>query len=293
MQPSREAETFFFNMMQDVAQKLNKATQKALKIPAKPPPARPRILDMGMAPGGFLAVALRLNRTAQAVALTLPLSEGGYRAQVPPGPDVDVRYVDVGMLAADLGIDDVPTEHVRPREFLPRQFAPGQEFDLVICGGSVVRHTHDDQDRRSREPVRLTMSQLVLGLERLVPGGTMVVLLHKLDAWETVLLIYTFSRFCEVRLFKPDRAHGKKSSFYMVATEVRSKDPAALRAVEVWKQRWKSTFELEAESGKKAGEEEGQPSAEEVLEVFGDDLVCMGRKVWKIQATKLRKTLNQ
>ncbi|KAF6810643.1 hypothetical protein CSOJ01_06203 [Colletotrichum sojae] len=283
-EPSMNQEKYFFRLMKDVGRQLNNATG-VLKIRAKPP-ARPRILDIGMAPGGFFAAALELNRNAQAVGLTLPISEGGYGSHVPASPDVDVRYLDITMLAADLGVGDIPAECVQPREFLPRQLEPGREFDLVICGGSVV---HQHQGPGSREPIRLSMSQQALGLEHLAPGGTMVVLMHKLDAWEAVYMIYTFDKFSKVRLFKPPKAHAKRSSFYMIATGVRSGagDPEAPEAIKLWRKRWKRSFYTDAES-EKINRDEEEPLAEEVLKDFGGDLVRMGRKVWEIQAEALK-----
>lgn len=250
--------------------------------------SRPQILDMGLAPGGFLSVALDRNRDAQAFGFTLPISKGGYGSHVPTGPDVVIKFLDVTMLAADLGIDDIPEESPDGREFLPRQFAPDQTFDLVICSGSVVRNQGVARDR---EPRRLTTSQLALGLERLSPGGSMVVLFHKVEAWDTVLQLYRFDRFSEkMRLYKPatGAGHDKRSSFYMVAMGVRSRDPEALQAIESWKELWKAaTFDVDGTLTMAVRDKE--PPVEMVLAEFGDKLVGMGRKIWSIQAEALKK----
>lgn len=82
---------------------------------------------------------------------------------------------------------------------------------------------------------RLTATQLALGLAHLRPGSTMVVL-HKVEAWPSVGLLHAFARSAAVRLFKPRAAHAKRSSFYMVASAVDTRHPAAARR-NVWRRR--------------------------------------------------------
>ncbi|KAK0378501.1 hypothetical protein CLIM01_04130 [Colletotrichum limetticola] len=79
-----------------------------------------------------------LNTGAQAMGFGLPEFDGGHRVMIPNNLDIDRRDVDVTMLAADMGINDIPADHPDFAKFLPRQFMPGQQFDLVICGGTVV-----------------------------------------------------------------------------------------------------------------------------------------------------------
>ncbi|KAK1996817.1 hypothetical protein LX36DRAFT_722332 [Colletotrichum falcatum] len=130
---------------------------------------------------------------------------------------------------------------------------------------------------------------LALGLERPSPGGTMVVLFHKVEAWTTVVQLHRFGRFSKVRLFKPARGHAKRSSFYMVAEDVRSRDPEALVAIETWKKTWQAaTFDLEGNGAALRGLDAEEPSPEQILHEFGEDLVRLGRRAWAIQAKALR-----
>ncbi|KAF9881414.1 hypothetical protein CkaCkLH20_00560 [Colletotrichum karsti] len=274
-------ERYFYDMMRRIANEMHHST---LAFRIKNPGADyPHILDMGCAPGGFLATALDKNPGAKGLGLSLPVPDGGYRVVLPSGPDVDIRYLDVTMLPGDLGFHQIPVGHPDAYDFLPRQFELGRTFDLVICSGSVVRKHHVADYRQRSEARRLTASQLALGLERLNPGGTMVVLFHKVEARDTVLQLFRFSRFCgRLRLFKPTSGHAKRSSFYMVATEVRSRSPEALVAIEQWKEVWKAaTLDME-------GDAREEFDAEHVLEEFGEELVCLGRKVWAIQAEALK-----
>lgn len=87
------------------------------------------------------------------------------------------------MLAADMGVTDIPEKHPDARKFLPCQMRETQLFDLVLCDGHVLR-THAPTRasyRETREPARLKTTQLALGLEHIKPGGTMIVLFHKVE----------------------------------------------------------------------------------------------------------------
>ncbi|KAF5522874.1 hypothetical protein CGCA056_v005621 [Colletotrichum aenigma] len=128
--PKTSTKLSFYDMMKRIGTEMQHTTG-ALKIKS-PASDSPQILDMGMAPGGFLATAMRLNKNsgAKAIGFSLPTADGGYQSLVPKSEDIDVRYLDVTMLAADLGFENIPTDHPDADKFLPRQFEPGQKFDL-------------------------------------------------------------------------------------------------------------------------------------------------------------------
>ncbi len=135
------------------------------------------------------------------------------------------------MLAADMGVISIPKEHPDCENFLPRALQLGETYDLVICDGQVLRTHARAKYREADEATRLAVTQLALGLENLTPGGTMVVLLHKVEPWNTIRLLSKFKQCASVNLFKPTRAHAKRSSFYMVATQVESRCPQAVEAI--------------------------------------------------------------
>jgi hypothetical protein len=238
-----------------------------------------------MAPGGFLSMTLNLNPGAVAVGFSLPVSDGGHKALLPGESNVTLKYLDITMLAADMGVTDIPTEHPEAKNLLSQQLDPEQLFNLVLCDGQVLRNHVRAAHREMREARRLAVTQLAIGLKHVKVGGTMIVLLHKVEATHTVFLLYKFSKFSSVKLFKPARHHAKRSSFYMIATNIQSQHYEAIRAVEVWKRQWKvATFGTDAEYGEVAC-----LNAEEVLEEFGTELVRLGRDVWGIQAKALGK----
>jgi len=276
----------FYKMMKEIGQEMHRSTG-ALAI-SKTAANSPTILDICMAPGGFLATTLDLNYGAHALGFSLPVSEGGHKVLLHRDPNVTLKFLDVTMLAADIGVTDFSLEHPEARNMLPQQFDPGQLFDLVLCDGQVLRTHIRVAYRENRQARRLTVTQLAIGLERVKVGGTMVVLLHKFEAADTVSLLYTFNKFASIKLFKPTRHHAKRSSFYMVATNIQSQHCEAVLAVERWKRQWKvATFGTDVEYKEELRVE--CLHAEEVLEEFGSELVRLGREVWGIQVRALEK----
>ncbi|KAF2135091.1 uncharacterized protein K452DRAFT_239995, partial [Aplosporella prunicola CBS 121167] len=70
--------------------------------------------------------------------------------------------------------------------------------DLAICDGQVLRNHPRQSYREQVEASRLILSQLVFSLQRIKPRGTIVILLHKLDSWDNLELLYTFSKFAQI-----------------------------------------------------------------------------------------------
>ncbi|CAH0055143.1 unnamed protein product [Clonostachys solani] len=284
--PDKKTSEWFFRMMKQIAEELHISTD-AFSI--NPPYGRkPRILDLCMAPGGYLYTALQKVPGAEALAFSLPTSNGGHQVLLRQTQGVECRFLDVTMLAADMGTDTIPASHPESDGFIERQLQAREKFDLVLCDGQVLRTHIRPEYRESQEAVRLHTAQLVLGLEHLEPLGTMVVLLHKLEAYRTVSVIRRFSTFSNVKLFKPSKSHCTRSSFYMVATHVQSQHDNAIRAIAEWKTMWNMTtfgtkedYLRHAENAKK--EEYVQ------FENFGPELVRLGRDIWRIQRDALAR----
>lgn len=244
------------------------------------------ILDLCMAPGGFLSTALEINPGARALGMSLPEGNGGHKVLLPDDANVTCNFLDITMLATDMGTTHIPADHPDATNFLPQHFHSDQLFDIVFCDGQVLRTHERAAYRERREASRLTLTQLAIGLEHLRPGGTIVVLLHRVEMIKSVSLLYTFSKFSSVQLFKPVKHHAKRSSFYMVATDVQSGDADARGAVAAWKKQWEAaTFGTEEVYRKALWEE--SVDVVKVLEEFGPELVRMGREVWSIQADAL------
>ncbi|KAI1798635.1 hypothetical protein F4811DRAFT_566284 [Daldinia bambusicola] len=277
--------TYFFNLMRRIGNELHRSTGA---FATQPGSHHPNILDMCMAPGGFLEVALSKSPGSRALAFSLPVSDGGHKVLLRKASHVEIRYLDVTMLAADMGVEEIPKGHPDADSFLPRQLEQGRSFDLIFCDGQVLRTHPRAPYRGPREVKRLTATQLALGLEHLRPTGTMVVLLHKLEAWDTMNILWKFHKFSTVKLVKPKSGHAKRSSFYMVATGIQSCHPEAIRAVDIWKAAWKAaTFGSDKEYERMVWDAE--LGVEQLLDEFGLEILALGKEIWRVQADALAK----
>ena len=247
---------------------------------------QPRILDLCMAPGGFLFAAMQCNPGTIATAYSLPVEAGGHRVLLPENENIKTTMLDITMLAADMDADGIPEGHPDMANFLPKHFSRGRELDIVLCDGQVLRTQPRADYRAHTEARRLSVTQLALGLEYLRPGGTMVVLLHRLEGLIALELVHLFAQFSSVHLFKPSKAHAKRSSFYMVATNVQVEHAIAVNAVESWKQLWKAATFGGVEEYKQLVHKDSA-WAEAILKDFGPALVQLGKPIWATQARAL------
>jgi 23S rRNA U2552 (ribose-2'-O)-methylase RlmE/FtsJ len=272
--------------MRNVGDELERSTDAFKLNPALADKNPPAILDLCMAPGSFLELALRENPNADVVAFTLPTSEGGYRSTISGLPKVKQEFLDITMLAADMGMDEIPSDHEDADNFLQGQLDDEQLFDLVICDGQVSDQHPRAAYRANREERRLLTTQLALGLEHVKCGGSMVVRLHRLEAWSTVNILWAFCEFASIRLFKAKSGDVRRSYFYLVAQDIDSDHTVALEAIEEWKWAWQvATFGSDEEYEEMVREE--GPDVETLLEEFGPMLVALGGKIWTTQAEAL------
>lgn len=272
--------------MHKIGRDVNKATQ-AFDLSRINKPA---LLDMCMAPGAFVVQVLDKYPNAQVKAMTLPLKDGGHQVRL-GHHNVAVEFRDITMLAADMGMQmkDVPTSGPDPGNLeFTKVFSDSERFDLVLCDGA-VRRTHQRTTwREGREATRLTLTQLAIGLEHLNNGGTMVILLHKLDSWPCFSLIHNFSKFSTVQLFKHPQHHRLRSSFYLVAKNIQADSISAKALVLEWKGKYKvATVGTDDEYWRVL--RVSNSDAQAALDEFGEEFIAMGRKIWKIQAESLAK----
>jgi 23S rRNA U2552 (ribose-2'-O)-methylase RlmE/FtsJ len=289
-------------MMIRIGNEMNKVTGA---INLSTPGREPVIIDLCMAPGGFSFSALKSNPTAQLRGLSLPTELGGWEILLPRTPNTEVLYQDVTMLAAEMGVtkDEIPPDHADVNNFIHTRLFDDVKADLIFCGGGVQR-LHDQHRagyRQQTEGTRLTTSQLVFAMNRVRTGGTLVLLMHRPETWATAVLLYTFTQCADtVRCFKPRQGHVIRSSFYIVATGVRPGCEEAVRAVERWKETWRrntlgkvkgdatgSNVDVKADE-----DEDGTGlfgyNVEDVIRDFGQQLIQLGRPVWRIQAAALK-----
>ena len=201
-----------------------------------------------------------------------------------------------------MGIDngDVPEEHPDFGKFQKDEVWAGEQFDLVFCDGQVLRNHSQAmaESRQRREATRLTCSQLLIALRHVKVGGSIVIILHKIDRWDTVLTLRAFDRFANITLFKPLAGHKARGSLYLVAKNIQPDHKEALVAVQDWTKSWKdATFRaLPAEGRADASpgnENEDMVLGQQVTEVmddFGERLIMLGENIWRIQKEAIEKS---
>ncbi|KAJ4218951.1 hypothetical protein NW759_008106 [Fusarium solani] len=285
-EPTEKDARFFYNMMHRIGRDINKATRAFDLSGIK----KPALLDMCMAPGAFLAQVLDKYPNTQVKAMSLPLKDGGHRVRL-GHHNVAVEFRDITMLAADMGmqVEDVPATGPDPGNLeFTKVFSDSERFDLVLSDGAVRRTHQRPAWREHREATRLTLTQLAIGLQHLNNGGTMVILLHKLDSWPCFSLIRNFSKFSTVQLFKHPQHHRLRSSFYLVAKNIQADSTSAKALVLEWKEKYNAATvgtDEEYSSVLRVSSQDAQAALDE----FGEEFTAMGRKIWKLQAESLAK----
>ncbi|TLS24620.1 hypothetical protein PpBr36_08591 [Pyricularia pennisetigena] len=259
-------------------------------------PRTPAVLDLCTAPGGFACVALKLNPKAIVYGITLPEDEGGHKMRVlDEGPKlasrVNIEFLDITMLASEMGCspDEIPADHPDAAEFSSDRPFADLKFDLVFCDGQVLPNQERSAYREGGEAARLTASQLVTALQRIRTGGTIVALMHQVDALRSFCTLSYFASFSELKLFKSAKTHATRSSFYLVATKVRPCSEGARLAIEEWKGAWKSAT-LDAVQGHHKTIYSGLSleQFDKMLKDFGPQYLEMARPILAIQAEALR-----
>ncbi|KAH8673789.1 hypothetical protein BX600DRAFT_509019 [Xylariales sp. PMI_506] len=289
-----DGQAHFFTMMTSLGGELDKATGALSYLKRL---RSPKVLDLCMAPGGFAAVCMQQNSDTRVCGITLPSNKGGHPIQLPykPRQRLDIAYLDITMLAADMGVaeEDIPSSHPEASQFLTNRPFLCEEFDIIFCDGQVLR-TQSRLSYRNKpgcEHVRLLASQLVVAFQRIKVGGTMIIRFHKVEAPDTAGLLQFFSEVSSVQLFKPARKHGIRSSFYMIAKDVQPQRAAALEAVKNWKHQWfVATFDTRRNvPPPDEADDSSNEQVQSLVDTFGEELIRLGKPIWKIQADALRR----
>ncbi|KAL2068072.1 hypothetical protein VTL71DRAFT_16170 [Oculimacula yallundae] len=284
---SKHAAARFYQMMKEIGDEMQ--LEKKAFTQDKRNGGDFQILGLCMAPGGYTYSALKYNKGSKAWGITLPTSQGGHEV-ILQCPASNVLQEDITMFATEFGVDEIPVNHPARDTFKAERPFIDQEFDLVICDGQVLRSHERPEYREATEATRLTTSQLILALQRIRQGGTMIMLLHRIEAMDTLELLYTFSRFSDIEVFKPVKKHAIKSTFYLIARNVQPDAEAAKEAVGTWKMAWwNATFG--GDEGKGAGRvalDDGY--AQSIIDSFACRFTELAKPIWSIQLEALRKS---
>ncbi|KAF8429042.1 hypothetical protein EV426DRAFT_206655 [Tirmania nivea] len=306
----------FLNMMLGIAREIQVSTGVFTSVRPKNPRsvlAKPvRCLDTSMAPGGFAQYFLSQNPRATVDGLSLPVESGGHSMLLqdanktlgvrprPQDKDVNIAWTDVTLHPLFL-----PQGKEYPEEFPDKPAFDGNQplhphlqsppnkpsdrvYDIIISDGAYLR-IHAHAQLRHWEAGRLLVSQLILGLSFIKPGGSVLILLHHLENWNTFATVYNFSRIANIRLYKPEWAHAIRSSFYLIATKVQPELDVCKAWVEELKRAWYAmTFGGEEGLGGLVEAGEGL-NVDKMLDEWGEEFVVLGENVWKRQRDALKR----
>ncbi|EEP81605.1 predicted protein [Uncinocarpus reesii 1704] len=281
---------YFFKMMRHIGDQL----QADKHIIPRPKDARKlEVLDICMAPGGFSATTLKYNKYSRIYGLSLPEEEGGHQIFLQNwrnDPRVQILQMDITMLSTEFGSPDLlPPDNALASRFSDCRPFDGLEADLVFCDGQVLR-THERAIGSKFEATRLMTAQLILALQRIKNGGTIVVLLHRANSPRIVELLYIFSQFAEIDLFKPTSSHATRSSFYLIAKNVDPTNSGFCRMLENLKSSWKrKTLQAFNDEPQDSERTVSGDTMEDILQSFGEKLISLGEPIWEIQREALKK----
>ncbi|KAJ5304708.1 uncharacterized protein N7443_004368 [Penicillium atrosanguineum] len=230
-----------------------------------------------MAPGGVAATAKKYLRTVLIDAVTLPSHIGGFEV-MDKGVCRNIEYADITMYSKEMGLqENISTEHPDYKNFqIDRPFL-GNLYDIVICGGAV-----GDVDSFATGVCN----------ESSYVGGSLVLLLHHVQSWDTVCILNAFNQFSDIELCKHREIRAIGSSFYLVAKNVNLEHPSARASISYWKDLWAYlTFKefQEIPSPLSTVYMTDDNFAESVKNGFGPHFLRLAKPIWKIQADALRK----
>ena len=274
---------------------MNAASGGALSLPR----SNARVLDLCMAPGGYTAEVLEHSPHAVVCAYTLPRDLGGYEVLHCPDTRVHLRFGDITMLQTEFGVEELPHEHSELPKFSDKRLFFGKWFDLIFCDGQALRthKPHIADYRRQVEAARLTVSQLILAMQRIESGGTLIMLLHGCATYEAIKILRVFDDIAQLQVFKSSSSDTKRKTFYLIAKNVQPGHSEAVAAVSEWKKVWKQlTFPSPGQDGqqsppKVASEPEFAQDVSDLLETFGERIIELGEPIWQIQKQALATML--
>ncbi|KAG8746253.1 hypothetical protein FRC10_005502 [Ceratobasidium sp. 414] len=243
-----------------------------------------RFLDLGCSPGGFATYVLRTNPEATGIGISIPVEVGGYDLYIPSSllPRIDIHIAD--LMNYDLAPSIAkPTSSTQAAPPLPFETA---SLDLIICDARWVQHP--DNLQRPWNWTRLLLSQLLIALHAVAPGGTLFLRLSHVDRTLTGRILLALCRIGNfVKSVKSSTFQAKLGYFYVLVQGVDRKSGEFGELVAALERLWYvMSFEGDEGYGRDiTGEDEDSITTEE--ELMSEDgllkLVRLGTPIWNIQ----------
>ncbi|KAF7322301.1 FtsJ domain-containing protein [Mycena chlorophos] len=202
---------YWFSKMKHVLKEIDDQTAC---IPRRGPL---RFLDLGCCPGGFTSYILSKNLAAQGHGISSEIETGGPRFLLEDRHRArfkisyaDLSYYRLGPLPADVATKQ--QTKLKPVAGLPFDTTK-RPFDIVLLDGHPLRCAGD--------PDRLLVSQLIMGLQWVKPGGTLIIRLADPEQAATAKLLFMLDGLStRIDTAKPRFVNATRSTFYVVAQGV-------------------------------------------------------------------------
>jgi hypothetical protein len=234
-------------------------------------------------------------RNATGMGISLPVDEGGHGLAIPTYllPRFQVHMADLTNFDLAPTIPKPKSTPFPPLSAIP--FTP-HTFDLVVCDGHSLRINPDNLDRPWNW-TRLLVSQLLLGLRAVSPGGTLFLKLSHPEKPVGARILLSLCRTANlVRTVKPYTLHAVRGTFYVIAQHICVDSDEYRALVSALEKLWYTmSFEGEIGYGRPITweEEDTITSWEEVMSPGGlGNLVRLSTRVWQVQRDALRKFLS-
>jgi hypothetical protein len=235
---------------------------------------------------------LQSNREAHGVGISLPEDRGGHEFRLEHSFRARYKLHQADLLyyklhtTADQAVDGTSLISLPPSVSRP-------DFDLVILDGHQLR-TYCGAAVQDWDRQRLLISQLVIALQAVKHGGTLVIKLSHPEYFDTALLLVFLDAVAErVVTRKPRTIHANRGTFYAIARGVgigqRGGELDELRRCfeDLW---YEISFGGEEGKGRFLGKNDLDfiMTEEELLEEENlRKIVELGRDPWTVQADTL------
>ncbi|KAF9539891.1 hypothetical protein CPC08DRAFT_770899 [Agrocybe pediades] len=181
-------------------------------------------LDLGCSSGGFSSYILSKNWRSTGCGVSLPIEEGGHEFLM-SNPSERYRYT--------LFSGNITKYALAPAALNDPRFSPlpdaidyPNKFNIVLLDAYQLR-TQTERLRSERD--RLLISQLIIALKSVQPGGTIIMKLAIPHRILPAKIVYMFKMISgEVQRWKPRTMHENRGKFYLVARDVGGSEETGL-----------------------------------------------------------------
>ncbi|KAH9478176.1 hypothetical protein JR316_0008629 [Psilocybe cubensis] len=168
-------------------------------------------LDLGCCPGGFSSYILTKNPASRGIGVSLPVEDGGHKYLLEEHLLTRHKLIFANLTKYQLNAHSVPDPDL---QHLPYDIVKSP-FDLVLLDGHQLR---TQISAKPGDMHRLSISQLIIALRTVAPGGTIIMKLplpHKPIAARILYMLNEIStKICR---WKPMSIHANRGTFYVVA----------------------------------------------------------------------------